>query len=86
MRGKLLQHVAAAVFGLLLMAGCDRGSPPPAAAVAAAKKYAGSSKSNVYHLETCRSAGQIKADNLLTFASKEEAIKAGYRACEVCKP
>lgn len=79
--------------GFLLVAACKPSSsltmaaaatPPPADAPKV--MFVGSSKSNVYHLPGCRSAKQIAAKNLITFASREEATKAGYRACEVCKP
>jgi len=48
--------------------------------------YHASKKSNVYHLPGCASAKAISKDNLITFASKEEAQKKDYRPCAVCKP
>lgn len=49
-------------------------------------KYVGSSKSDKYHLPTCRYAKEIKTDNLLKFKDKEAAEAAGYVPCGVCKP
>lgn len=48
--------------------------------------YVGSSKSNKYHRPSCIWANRIKPSNLVSFSSKEEAIKAGYAPCKVCKP
>lgn len=48
--------------------------------------YVGSSKSDVYHYRSCSAAKKILSSNLVTFASKDEATKRGYRACKVCKP
>lgn len=48
--------------------------------------YVGSSKSNKYHRPSCTWANRIKPSNLVGFSSKEEAAKAGYIPCKVCKP
>jgi hypothetical protein len=75
---KLLVLLAFAVGTFLL---CGAAAPAPSTG-----PYLGSSKSNVYHRGSCRSVKQIKADNLVSFPTKEEAQKKGYRACLVCKP
>jgi micrococcal nuclease len=49
-------------------------------------KYVGSLQSNKYHLPTCRYAASILPANQIWFMSKEEAEKAGYVPCKVCKP
>ncbi len=46
----------------------------------------GSRRSNVYHRATCRYVRQIRPDNLISFPTKAEAEKSGYRRCKVCKP
>ena len=46
----------------------------------------GSRRSNVYHRATCRYVRQINPENLISFPSRAEAEKGGYRACKVCKP
>ncbi len=56
------------------------------AADAATSVYYASSKSHIYHLPTCKWAQKISKENLITFASKEEAAAKGYRPCKVCKP
>lgn len=45
-----------------------------------------SKHSNKYHYPTCKWAQKIKPENLIIFNSPEEAIKAGYVPCKVCKP
>lgn len=56
------------------------------AANASGGTYHGSVKSNVYHLPTCASAKKIAKENLVVFATKEDAAKKSYRPCKVCKP
>ncbi len=46
----------------------------------------GSRRSNVYHRATCRYVRQINPENLISFPSRGEAEKGGYRACKVCRP
>jgi hypothetical protein len=55
-------------------------------ALAVDYKYVGSKKSDKYHYPTCRSAQKIKADNMVTFKSAQDAKAAGYVPCKVCKP
>jgi hypothetical protein len=43
-----------------------------------------SSKSNVYHAAGCKYVQRIKPENLITFNSRKDAEKAGYKACKVC--
>jgi hypothetical protein len=45
-----------------------------------------SKKSNKYHYPDCRWAQKINPENLIKFTSPEEAQKAGYMPCKVCKP
>ncbi len=54
--------------------------------LAADYKYVGSKKSDKYHYPTCEWAQKIKPENLVTFKSAEEAIKAWYVPCKVCRP
>jgi competence protein ComEC len=48
--------------------------------------YVGSSKSDKYHLPSCRYAEKILPANQVWFSSKAEAQAAGYVPCGVCKP
>jgi methylphosphotriester-DNA--protein-cysteine methyltransferase len=45
----------------------------------------GSKNSDKYHNPSCTWAGRISDKNLVTFASKEEAERAGYVPCKVCR-
>ncbi|MDD5451102.1 MAG: Ada metal-binding domain-containing protein [Desulfovibrionales bacterium] len=45
-----------------------------------------SKKSNKYHYPDCEWAQKINPANLIKFKSPEDAIKAGYIPCKVCKP
>ena len=48
--------------------------------------YVGSSKSDKYHLPSCRYAENILPSNQVWFSSKAAAQAAGYVPCQVCKP
>jgi methylphosphotriester-DNA--protein-cysteine methyltransferase len=54
--------------------------------VAALAEFWGSKKSDKYHYPSCRSAQRIKPANLIKFNTAQEAIRAGYVPCKVCKP
>ena len=45
-----------------------------------------SQNSNKYHYPSCKWAQKINPKNLVKFNSPEQAIKAGYVPCKVCKP
>ncbi|MBN1663424.1 MAG: hypothetical protein JW943_07480 [Deltaproteobacteria bacterium] len=55
-------------------------------AVSLSGEFWASKNSNKYHYPTCRWAKKIYPQNLIKFSSPEEAIKAGYVPCKVCKP
>lgn len=56
------------------------------AAVAQEKSgYVASKNGTKYHLPWCGSASQIKEENKIWFATKEEAEKAGYSPASNCK-
>ena len=44
----------------------------------------GSITSKKYHRPDCRYAGKIKPENLVSFASVEDARAEGYLSCKVC--
>ena len=46
----------------------------------------GSKNSKKFHLTTCRHAKTIKLENVVTFGSSREAVRAGRQPCAVCKP
>jgi hypothetical protein len=49
-------------------------------------KYVSSEKSKVFHRAACSSVKRIKPKNLVSYNSRNEAIKAGKRPCRRCKP
>ncbi len=49
------------------------------------KMYVASKTGTKYHLPWCGSAKQIKEENKIWFASKEDAEKAGYTPASNCK-
>ena len=58
----------------------------PSKSTQAKYKYVASKNSKVFHKSSCSSAGRIKAANMTTYSSREEAINAGKRPCKRCKP
>ncbi len=49
-------------------------------------KYVTSKFSIEYHRLDCRKAKRIQEQNRIFFPSAEEAIKSGYKPCNLCKP
>jgi len=49
-------------------------------------KYVASKNSKVFHKPDCSSAKRISLKNLVSYNSRDEAIKAGKRPCKRCKP
>ena len=60
--------------------------PQPAVTTSTQKKFVGSKKSDKYHYPSCRWAEKILPQNEIWFSSSEEARRAGYVPCGVCKP
>lgn len=61
-------------------------NPPSKQALSAEEVvYVASKNGTKYHLPWCAGAKQIKEENKITFASKEEAQKAGYTPASNCK-
>lgn len=46
----------------------------------------GNSSTHIYCHPTCRAIRRSRADNVVGFATPEEARAAGFRACELCRP
>jgi O-6-methylguanine DNA methyltransferase len=49
-------------------------------------RYAGSDTTRIYCYPSCRHARRTTAQHRVAFRSVEEAVRAGYRACQVCRP
>jgi micrococcal nuclease len=52
----------------------------------ASASYIGNKNSKKFHFPDCQWAKKIAPGNRVYFKSREEAIKAGYEPCKVCKP
>ncbi len=63
---------------------CKKCNPP--AKSAAAEAFVGSKDSDKFHKADCRLAKNIKADNKVSFATKEDAEKVNYKPCAICFP
>ena len=48
--------------------------------------YLGSANSDKYHLPVCSRVGAIREENLVGWASREEAEAEGREPCGICKP
>jgi micrococcal nuclease len=58
----------------------------PAFSQAVSASYIGNKNSKKFHLPDCQWAEKIAPGNRVYFKSRDEAIKAGYEPCKVCKP
>jgi hypothetical protein len=58
----------------------------PLALFAEDYKYVASKFSIKYHLPTCKQVRGLQEQNRVGFTTAEEAVKAGYVPCGVCKP
>lgn len=50
----------------------------------AAAPFLGNKESKVVHLPTCKLVVKIKPENKVPFATREEAVAAGYSPCKIC--
>lgn len=58
----------------------------PASSQTPAAAYIGNKNSKKFHLPECQWAEKIAPGNRVYFKSRDEAIKAGYVPCKVCRP
>ncbi len=54
--------------------------------VAGKYEFIGSKSSDVFHKSDCRSTSSISSENLVSYKTREEAVKAGKRPCKWCNP
>jgi deoxyribonuclease-1 len=52
--------------------------------IAAATAIHGNKKSHVYHLATCPGYTKVKEENLVSFSTEDEAVKAGFHKAKNC--
>ena len=46
--------------------------------------YLGNKEAKIYHVPSCKLVLKIKPENKVPFATKDEAVKAGYAPCKIC--
>lgn len=56
------------------------------AALAAEKAYLGNKNSRKYHVAACTWGQKIAPRNRIEFSTAEEAEKAGFIPCKICRP
>jgi hypothetical protein len=49
-------------------------------------KYVASKNSKVFHKANCQFAKRIKPENLVSYNTRDEAVKAGKNPCKTCNP
>lgn len=49
-------------------------------------EFTGSKGSDVFHKSQCRWASSIASENLVSYKSRQDAVKAGKRPCKQCNP
>ena len=57
-----------------------------AISVVFAASYVGNKNSKIFHYTDCSSAAKMKAENRVSFNSRDEAVGNGYRPCKKCSP
>lgn len=74
---KLRYRIAAGALVIMMVFGCNVSKKKGI-------QYVGSKNSDKYHVEECRWAKNIKAENVVRFEDDEKAISAGYKPCKTC--
>ncbi|MDN5363982.1 MAG: micrococcal nuclease [Eubacteriales bacterium] len=62
------------------------GLAPATPSTSKETKYIGNIRSRIFHRPDCQWAQKIALRNRVEFKSREEALEAGYRPCNVCSP
>ena len=80
----LIKLTLAALLVASSFVGCTRqtSDKPEQTQVA----YVASAIREPFHRPGCKWAQKISSQNLQTFKTRDEAIKAGHRPCKVCRP
>ncbi|AZF90250.1 MAG: nuclease [Phage 5P_2] len=62
------------------------GAAPTVGKPAGKAAYVGNRRSKVFHRPDCEWAQKIAPQNRVEFRNREEAVRARYRLCKVCRP
>jgi hypothetical protein len=73
-------------IGVVSLVDPKEQTKPNTKSVVAEYKYVASKNSKVFHKIDCRWAKNISPKNLVSYNSREEAIKDGKKPCRTCKP
>ena len=84
MSGLVLLLVGSGFWFASVAGAADVKAAPKAATQKKAAVYVASKGSDKYHVPSCAAAAAIKPANKITFGSKAEAAKAGYKPCGTC--
>ena len=76
----------AAVLLILLIVSARKKAKARAEYLAQPILYIGNSGTKTFHCLSCRQAKGINSNNKVAFRSREEATRAGYEPCGICKP
>lgn len=64
----------------------ESAKPVVPASIPVSEGFVASKNSEVFHRANCKSAAKISAKNLVPYASRDEAIRAGKKPCHECNP
>jgi hypothetical protein len=64
----------------------DANDTKPVKQQAVEAKYVSSKNSQVFHKANCSSAKRISTNNLVSYATRDDAIAAGKKPCQRCNP
>lgn len=76
----------AAVLLILLIMSARKKAKARAEYLAQPILYIGNSGTKTFHCLSCRQAANISTSNMVPFRSREEATRAGYQPCGICRP
>ncbi|MBS1767090.1 MAG: hypothetical protein JST05_06780 [Acidobacteria bacterium] len=90
-----MPKLAALTFAFPALLAAQAPAPAAQPAPAAVKHHAhrakekglvGDSSTKTFHRASCAHVADIKADAKVSFTRRAEAVQAGYKPCEDCKP
>ena len=69
-----------------MISGSTEDAPPAPAAVSSGDTYVASAAGRTFHRPGCEWTQRITPQNLVLYKSRDEAIAAGKKPCQVCNP